>query len=293
VPTERVTRWAADAVGAGARVVLLRALHDNQGPWRLRIEHGGGATDAVLRTPSPRGINASMVATGAAALEAAEQHALPAPRLIAADLEGDAAGTPATLETLVPGTTAWPAPWSVERLRGAGAALARVHAVGMAPQKHLPFRPRPIAVDHFALLRRKGSMTTTPLLHAADEVINTHGRPPGEPVFVHGDVWPGNVIWTGDTDAVLIDWKTAGVGAPGVDLGGLRNQVAIMFGPDASTHVLEGWEQATGTKARDVDYWDAVAALNTRTELDDVDGIVGATDRRNAFLHRALANLGG
>jgi aminoglycoside phosphotransferase (APT) family kinase protein len=290
-PTQRTLDWVAGVIGAGARIVEIRALHGDQGGrWQLRIEHRSGTTDAVLRVPIPQRISASMVATGAAALELAERHGLPAPRLIGADLEGDVTGMPATLETLVPGTTQWPAPWSLERLGAAGAALARVHAVVMAPREHLPFRPRPIAVDHFAYVRRQGSMPTTPLLQAADEGVRAHGRPPGETVFVHGDVWAGNVIWTGDGVAVLIDWKTAGVGAPGVDVGGLRNQVAIMFGPEAPEHVLQGWERATGTKARDVAYWDAVAALNTRTELDALEG-AGATERRDAFLRSALANI--
>jgi aminoglycoside phosphotransferase (APT) family kinase protein len=156
----------------------------------------------------------------------------------------------------------------------------------------LPFRPRPIAVDDFAAERRKRRIPTTPLLDEADRLVTAHRPPTAETVFVHGDVWPGNVIWTDDGVAVLIDWKTAGVGAPGVDLGGIRNQLAIMFGPEAPSLVLDGWERATGTKASDIAYWDAVAALNTRTYLDDEYQIVGATDRRDAFLHAALANLG-
>jgi Phosphotransferase enzyme family len=119
--------------------------------------------------------------------------------------------------------------------------------------------------------------------------------------LVHGDVWPGNLLWAGDEVAALIDWKTAGVGAPGVDVSELRKQVAIIVGPEAPDLVLEGWERATGTKAQDVSYWDAVAALNTRTELDDgyrsggwapLPDAAGATDRRDAFLRVALANLG-
>jgi hypothetical protein len=66
-----------------------------------------------------------------------------------------------------------------------------------------------------------------------------------------------------------------------------------MFGLDAPDHVLDGWEHATGTKASDVAYWDAVAALNTRSELDEEYKIAGATVRRDAFLSSALANLGG
>jgi aminoglycoside phosphotransferase (APT) family kinase protein len=286
-PAQRTLDWVVGVVGAGARIVEMRALHGDQAPWQLRIEHSSGTTDAVLRVPTPPGINASMVATGAAALELAERCGLLAPRLIATDLRGDETSTITTLETLVAGSTAWPAPSSVERLRAAGAALARVHAFAMEPAPHLPFRQRPIAVDDFALFRRKGWMPTTPLLQAADEVITAHGLPPGDTVFVHGDVWPGNLMWAGDDVAALIDWKTAGVGAPGVDLCELRKQVAMAFGPHAPEHVLQGWERATGTKARDVAYWDAVAALNTPTEVPG-----GATDRRDAFLRAALTNLG-
>jgi hypothetical protein len=85
---------------------------------------------------------------------------------------------------------------------------------------------------------------------------------------------------------VLIDWKTAGVGLPGVDVCELRKQVAITFGPDAPDQVLAGWEDATGSSLSDVAYWDAVAALNTPTELWG-----DATARRDAFLRRALSNL--
>ena len=278
----RMLDWAAAAVGSGARIVGVQALHGDQGPWRLSIEHRGRTADFVLRAPTPR-IGAAMVATAAAALEVAERHGLPAPRLVDADLHGD---VPTTLETLVPGTTAWPTP-SVERLRAAGAALARVHTVEMPPSDDLPFRPRPIAVDDFAGDRRCGRMPTTPLLQAADELVTAIGSPPAESVFLHGDVWPGNLIWSGEEVAALIDWKTAGVGAPGVDLCELRKQVAITFGPDAPDQVLEGWQHATGTKATDVAYWDAVAALNTPTELDG-----GPTPRRDAFLEDALTRLG-
>jgi aminoglycoside phosphotransferase (APT) family kinase protein len=293
MPTERMLDWAVAAMGGGARITKIRTLHGDDPPWLLSIEHDGGTTEAVLRggPPNPR-VGPRMIATGAAALGVAERHALRAPRLIAADVQGDVTGAVTTLETLVPGSTTWPSPPSAKRLRAAGAALARVHSVPMAPAEHLPFRPRPIAVDDFAGARRKGRMPTTPLLEEADRLVTAHGLPTGGTVFVHGDVWPGNIIWTDDDVPVLIDWKTAGVGAPSVDLGGLRNQLNIMFGAEAPDLVLDGWQQATGTEARDVAYWDAVAALNTRTELDNEYGIAGATDRRDAFLAAAVANLG-
>jgi aminoglycoside phosphotransferase (APT) family kinase protein len=167
-----------------------------------------------------------------------------------------------------------------------------VHSIELAASEHLPLRTRPIAVDYFARARRDGRMATTPLLDEADALVREHGLPlPERTVFVHGDVWAGNIIWDDGDTATLIDWKTAGVGAPEVDVCGLRNSVAVMFGPEAPDLVLEGWERERGTKASDIAYWDAKAALNTRTELDAMDG-AGATDRRDAFLRAALQDLG-
>jgi aminoglycoside phosphotransferase (APT) family kinase protein len=292
MPTERTLDWAARAIGAGAKIAQVLPLHGDQGPWRLSIDLRGATTEAVLRggARAPTGrVWPFMVVTGAVALEAAERYGLPAPRLIAADLQGEETGGVATLETLVSGSTVWPSPPSAERLRAAGATLARVRAVVMTPTRHLPFRPRPIAVDDFAADRRAGRMATTPLLDAADRLVTARGLQDDKTAFVHGDVWPGNLIWSEDHLAALIDWKTAGVGSPGVDTGELRKQAAITFGPDAPDLVLDGWERAAGAKAREVPYWDAVAALNTTTELDM--GAV-ATERRDAFLRAALARLG-
>jgi len=47
----------------------------------------------------------------------------------------------------------------------------------------------------------------------------------------------------------LIDWKTAGVGNPGVDLGELRKQVAILYGGDAPKYALQGWERGSDAQA--------------------------------------------
>jgi hypothetical protein len=80
-------------------------------------------------------------------------------------------------------------------------------------------------------------------------------------------------------------------GSPGLlrsaDLCELRKQVAIFYGHDALTYVLEGWERASDAQADDVPYWDAVAALNTPTESYSPL----AADRRDEFLSAAIAKL--
>ncbi|WP_344147865.1 phosphotransferase [Kribbella yunnanensis] len=261
MPAERVLEWVAGCVGGGAVVVSVRPLHGVQGPWLVTVQVGRRREDVVLRAVTPR-VDAGMVATGAAALAVAEEFGVPAPRLLGVDLD-----VPATVETVV-GSTAWPERPDIARVH---AALDRVH-VPLEARPGLPVRTRPIAVDDFARDRRVGAMPSTRLLRLADDVVRGMEVPQGPTVFLHGDVWPGNVAWAGG-ECVLIDWKTAGVGNPGVDFGELRKQMAITYGL-----------RATGGSA----YWDLVAALNTPTVLDWAQ----ATERRDVFVRDALGRLG-
>jgi len=348
VLSDQVLGWAVSAID-GTSVTSAESLgsggHRASGTFRLTIEGAAArATDVILKVPVPGWIPEVGVITNARALQRAESHGLAAPRLVAADLDGRESGTVATLETFLSGRADLPPTASVARLREAGAALARVHAVSMAPRarlaweqdrmlaavlwavlldpelalspaqldvapllvrRHLaelplPYRTRPTAVDDRAAERRRGSMPTTPLLEEADERVRSHGVPMATSVFLHGDVWAGNMLFEGDRCVALIDWKTAGVGDPGVDLGSLRMQMALQYGQDAAAHVLEGWQQQAGRAATSVPYWDAVAALNTPTAMDGWQGFAddgspldaeGVAERRDTFLRNALDQL--
>jgi hypothetical protein len=303
-PSDQVLRWAAGAVG-GESVVsaenVSRSDRRPSGTFRLRIDGPAPrAADVILKVPVPRWIGDRMVITNARALQLAETHGLDAPRLIAADIDGRTSGTVATLETILPGSSDLPPTVSVARLREAGAAIARVHPFILESQPDLLYRPRPCAVDDRAAERRRGLMPTTPLLRHADERVRSHGVPAAASVFLHGDVWGGNMLWEGDRCVALIDWKTAGVGDPGVDLGSLRMQMALQYGQDAPAPVLEGWQQQAGRAAIAVPYWDAIAALNTPTVMDGWPGFAddgspldgaAVTERRDAFLRTALDQL--
>jgi aminoglycoside phosphotransferase (APT) family kinase protein len=305
MPSDQVLRWAAQAIG-GTSVVSAESLssgsdHRDSGTFRLRVEGASaGTTDVILKVMVPIWINARMVRTNARALQLAETYGLPAPRLIAADLDGSTSGTVATLETFLPGNSDVPRTASPARLREAGAAIARVHTFEHPIEPDLPHRPRPCAVDDRAAERRRGLMPTTPLLQQADEQVRSHRVQSAESVFLHGDVWAGNMLWDEDRCVALIDWKTAGVGDPGVDLGSLRMQMALSYGQEAPAHVLEGWQEQAGRTATAVPYWDAVAALNTPTVLqgwlafaDDGSPLDASavTERRDTFLRTALDQM--
>jgi aminoglycoside phosphotransferase (APT) family kinase protein len=305
MPSDQVQRWAAQAVG-GSSVVSAESLssstdHRDSGTFRLKVEGtSAGTTDVILKLTVPIWINARMVTTNARALQLAETYGLSAPRLIAADLDGHTSGTVATLETFLSGSSDLPPTASSARLREAGAAIARVHTFNHQIEPGLPHRPRPCAVDDRAAERRRGLMPTTPLLQKADQQVRSHRTQAAESVFLHGDVWAGNMLWEADRCVALIDWKTAGVGDPGVDLGSLRMQMALAYGQEAPSHVLDGWQEQAGRTATAVPYWDAVAALNTPTVMegwlafaDDGSTLDASaiTERRDTFLRIALDQM--
>lgn len=297
---EPVLRWAADQVGKGARVVAVKGLRAGAGPWRLGIDRGGETVEAVLRVGALDTGSRRRLATEAAALALAEAHRLAAPRLLAVDLDGDTAGRPALLMTVLMGSSTIPTIASVARLRASGAAAAALHAVATTPRPDLPLRVRPLADVDFAAQRR--ATGSSPLLDAAEQRLHELPMPQGMRVFVHGDLWQGNTLWAGEACMGMVDWDAAGVGHPGIDLGSLRCDAAVMFGLPAAAEILNGWRLASGQGADAVVYWDLVAALTTPTDMAtwlavahdhgraDLDTLT-LNRRRDAFLRAALDQL--
>jgi aminoglycoside phosphotransferase (APT) family kinase protein len=93
-------------------------------------------------------------ATAFAALVLAEDHNLPASRLIAADIDGSSLGAMAILTSVLAGSSKIPRAVSPDRLSRLGAAAAALHAIPLLPGVRLPLRTRPLADVDFAAWRR-------------------------------------------------------------------------------------------------------------------------------------------
>jgi aminoglycoside phosphotransferase (APT) family kinase protein len=310
-PAGQVLSWAARAVNPSARVVSATGMQASGNPWLLRLANAGSTSEVVLKTGNvTAALDRQQLVTTVAALELAAGNALPAPRLIAADLDGSTAGTVAVLMTVLPGSSKIPRVASAARLRALGAAAGALQRVALAPRPGLELRTRSLYDMDFADWRR--SAGTSQLLDRAEQRIASLPVPCGELVFVHGDLWQGNTIWNGDSCSGMIDWDAAGAGPPGIDLGTLRLDVALFFGSSAlastglppAGEVLAGWQQAAGRTAEHVAYWDVAAALCTVGDMTyclpgNVLGELGHPDldaalltaRRDAFLAAALEEL--
>jgi Ser/Thr protein kinase RdoA (MazF antagonist) len=149
------------------------------------MDRRGTLLQAVLRVGETS--TRELLATEAAALELAGHHQLAAPRLLAVDLDGAAAGRPALLMTVLAGSSTIPTSASRARLQALGAAAATLHAVATGPRPGLPLRVRPLADVDFAAMRRAAG--SPPLLEAAAERVNEVAMPQAETGLVHGDLW--------------------------------------------------------------------------------------------------------
>jgi len=187
------------------------------------------------------------------------------------------------------------------RLRAIGAIAARISAVDPGPSVALPVRSGPI--EDFPWERLRHEHGASAILLQAETAIASTKPEDTRTGLTHGDLWYGNTLWddNGDLTAVL-DWDAAGIGSSGIDLGSLRLDAALCYGPDTAAEVLAGWQDEADRPAPDVPYWDAVAALATPPDMawvaptiadqgrPDLTGNL-LTQRRDAFLRTALTGL--
>ncbi len=101
------------------------------------------------------------------------------------------------------------------------------------------------------------------------------------PVLLHGDFWPGNVLWkdrriaTGDTAGIsgvisgVIDWEDAAVGDPQADLANARLELFWAFGEDAMYRFTDFYLSLAQIDTANLPYWDLYAALRPIAGIDE------------------------
>ncbi|HSG87786.1 MAG TPA: aminoglycoside phosphotransferase family protein [Pseudomonadales bacterium] len=192
-PGARVTGHAPLEGGVSAEVVLVRyrtARGADACVVVRRHRSVAGKEDADLRAAREHALLSVLHATGAPVPRA---HLFVAPdTLVLEFVAGDTRLPPDPAEPLA-------------------AALAAIHAVTTADLPELPSRTSPIADLHAWLTDRE---TLATAMAAAARC----GPFTGRPRLLHGDFWPGNVMWQDGRLAAVLDWEDAALGDPLSDL---------------------------------------------------------------------------
>lgn len=128
--TAEIAAWIESVTGT--RVVGDSPLYTWRPGAPELIELADGRHLVLRQAPDHAG-RRDGYARESAAQVLAEDHDVPAPRLIAVDVDGSVAGHPALLMTAVPRTSRIPVTASVERLEAMGAAAARTAGVRTGP----------------------------------------------------------------------------------------------------------------------------------------------------------------
>jgi aminoglycoside phosphotransferase (APT) family kinase protein len=79
--------------------------------------------------------------------------------------------------------------------------------------------------------------------------------------LLHGDYWPGNILWRAGRLAAVIDWEDAVVGDPLADLAISRLDLLWIYGREAMQAFTRQYQAKTAIDTRSLPYWDLYAAL--------------------------------
>lgn len=89
-------------------------------------------------------------------------------------------------------------------------------------------------------------------------------------VLLHGDFWPGNVLWREDKLVAVIDWEDATLGDALTDFAISRLDIGLIFGIDAMECFTHHYKSIMSPDYTSLPYWDLCAALRI-VRLDGSD----------------------
>ena len=81
------------------------------------------------------------------------------------------------------------------------------------------------------------------------------------PALLHGDYWPGNVLWRAGRLVAVVDWEDARCGDPLMDLAISRLDLLWIYGRAAFDAFTSHYQSTTRIDESNLPYWDLCAAL--------------------------------
>ncbi len=104
-------------------------------------------------------------------------------------------------------------------------------------------------------------------------------------VLLHGDFWPGNILWKNGQLVAVIDWEDAASGDPLADVANSRLEILWAFGIDAMHSFTHQYRSMTTIDFTHLPYWDLCAALRRVAQIAQW-GLDDTTERTMRERHR-------
>ncbi|MET1178386.1 aminoglycoside phosphotransferase family protein [Peribacillus simplex] len=85
-------------------------------------------------------------------------------------------------------------------------------------------------------------------------------------VILHGDYWPGNILWKEDKLVSIIDWEDSGIGDPLADLANSQLEISYHFGMQAMDDFTHQYKSMMPElNFTNLPFWQLFAALRLST----------------------------
>lgn len=223
---------------------------------------------------------------------------LPVPRPLLADESGSIVPGPCLLQEFIDGERIDNPPDLADFAGRLAATLAAIHDVAIA-RADVPF----LADVHDDVSRRLGTGSPRPTEVAQAKAVRaTLARhwPPARrnrPVVLHGDYWPGNVLWRDNEIVGVVDWEDALFGDPLADVSIARLEIAWLHGAAAMDLLTSRYlALRPGVDVTALAVWDLRAALRACAfPLQDwglpADQVAAMRAIHEEFAARAISRL--
>jgi aminoglycoside phosphotransferase (APT) family kinase protein len=188
------------------------------------------------------------------------------------DQSGEIFSTPYLVIEYIEGETGFASSDVTDLIFQLATHLSRIHAVDCS---HLDVSFLPQQEQRFA---EKLRVRPTNITESRDErqirdvLESVWPLPQRNPaVLLHGDFWPGNIVWKDGRLAAVIDWENAALGDPLADVANSRREILWAFGIDGMRSFTQQYQALTTIDSTHLPYWDLCAALRTASQLAEWD----------------------
>ena len=256
-PRSRLIRAWSLTGGLSAQVTALE-LAQPDGETRKVVVRQHGAVDL--------GLNPHVAADEYRLLTILKAAGLPVPAAYGLDDSGEIFTTPVVVEEFIDGQPDF-APLALDEALGQLAALlARIHSVD-GSARDLSFLPNQQA--RFTDRLRRAAAAAPPEAQRIRDALERIWPLPQRNAtgLLHGDFWPGNVLWKDGALAAVIDWENAPLGDPLADVGNARLELLWAYGVEDMQRFTDLYRARTSVDVTDLPYWDLCAALHPATTL--------------------------
>jgi aminoglycoside phosphotransferase (APT) family kinase protein len=252
-------RWVMRG-GVSAQVTALEILLPNGQTKKMIVRRHG----AVDRARNPR-----IAADEFRLLQILRSVALPVPTPYTLDQSGEIFPTPYIVVECIEGQTVFAPADVADYLRQFAVNLAGIHRLDCA-KMDLSFLPDQEKRYTEKIAERPAHLDASlaegrirDALEAAWPLVQ-HGTP----TLLHGDYWPGNLLWKDGRLVAILDWEDAARGDPLADVANSRLEILWAFGSkamDVFTHQYQSMMPAID--CTNLPYWDLCAALRPVSQI--------------------------